>query len=634
MQQLWEDEGTEALILIDARNAFNEMCRAEALQTAGSRCVLLSPTLRNIYGHPSELRLADGSCILSEEGTTQGCPLGMAMFAISSVPLIEKVTTDGVHQSWYADDAAGAGKLDRLHVWFSRLTEEGPRYGYHTKFEKTVALVKPEFLQKFRETFKAELEKGLKFVSEDADNEREQGLDLGQRYLGVGIGSKAFREEFVRKRVNEWTTTIENLGVVGELFPHNAYATLTHSIIPRWRFVMRTMPVDPVLYAPLEKALINSFFRRALGWAPDSEEGLRTRCALPPRLGGLGLPRPEDLARQELSASAGGSLALADAVLRQDWDYKEDSKMIQRARDSRLAEKHTQDLETAKRELKRLTGRARRGLEEAIEDDHSSWLSAVPLEHLALDLNRQVFRDAVALKMGQDLPDPLPQYCPDCGEDFDISHALTCKKGAWIVRRHHEVKAAWRALFREVSDQVDDEPVLPPAVMAAITKKSTTTDPGARGDIRVRGLFQVQQDAYTDVVVVDTGCPSNVGKGAMTVLRAAETRKHSMYDERVRPYGAFAALASSVYGTLGPEASKILALVTKGLDAERQEKAHKITMHRVNLQIATVKAVSMSLRSRSPAAVFAKAQLPESLHDSEVAVLDAGLRERLAPRGS
>jgi hypothetical protein len=57
-------------------------------------------------------------------------------------------------------------------------------------------------------------------------------------------------------------------------------------------------------------------------------------------------------------------------------------------------------------------------------------------------------------------------------------------------------------------------------------------------------------------------------------------------------------------------------------------------MHRVNLQIATVKAVSMSLRSRSPAAVFAKAQLPESLHDSEVAVLDAGLRERLAPRGS
>jgi hypothetical protein len=208
--------------------------------------------------------------------------------------------------------------------------------------------------------------------------------------------------------------------------------------------------------------------------------------------------------------------------------------MIQRARDSRLAEKHTQELETAKRELKLLTGRARRGLEEAIEDDHSSWLSAVPLEHLALDLNRQVFRDAVALKMGQDLPDPLPQYCPDCGEDFDISHALTCKKGAWIVRRHHEVKAAWRALFREVSDQVDDEPVLPPAVMAAITKKSTTTDPGARGDIRVRGLFQVQQDAYTDVVVVDTGCPSNVGKGAMTVLRAAETRKHSMYDERVR----------------------------------------------------------------------------------------------------
>jgi hypothetical protein len=31
--------------------------------------------------------------------------------------------------------------------------------------------------------------------------------------------------------------------------------------------------------------------------------------------------------------------------------------------------------------------------------------------------------------MGLPFPDPLPAQCPSCGADFDIDHALRCKKG-------------------------------------------------------------------------------------------------------------------------------------------------------------------------------------------------------------
>ena len=51
----------------------------------------------------------DGERILSEEGTTQGDPLAMAMYALSTVPLINRL--EGLAaQMWFADDAA-AGSL-------------------------------------------------------------------------------------------------------------------------------------------------------------------------------------------------------------------------------------------------------------------------------------------------------------------------------------------------------------------------------------------------------------------------------------------------------------------------------------------------------------------------------------------
>ena len=70
------------------------------------------------------------------EGTTQGDPLAMPMYAITTVLLIQRLNKD-VKQVWYADDAASLGKVDQIRSWWDRLVKLGPGYGYYPNATKT-----------------------------------------------------------------------------------------------------------------------------------------------------------------------------------------------------------------------------------------------------------------------------------------------------------------------------------------------------------------------------------------------------------------------------------------------------------------------------------------------------------------
>ena len=89
-EQVFADEDTEAMILVDAFNCLN---RQVTLLRCGTVCPALSHILINTYCNNSQL-FADGQCILSKEGTTQGNPLAMAMYAIGTQPLIRRL--DGI----------------------------------------------------------------------------------------------------------------------------------------------------------------------------------------------------------------------------------------------------------------------------------------------------------------------------------------------------------------------------------------------------------------------------------------------------------------------------------------------------------------------------------------------------------
>ena len=60
----------------------------------------------------------------SKEGVTQGVPLSMFIYAVSSLPLISSLQNNSKwKQIWYADDATSCGKIKNLRVWFDQLIE-------------------------------------------------------------------------------------------------------------------------------------------------------------------------------------------------------------------------------------------------------------------------------------------------------------------------------------------------------------------------------------------------------------------------------------------------------------------------------------------------------------------------------
>ena len=131
----FESEENEAVLLVDASNAFNSLNRLVALHNIRRLCPPLATILINTYRAPTEL-FVGGDVILSQEGTTQGVPLAMHMYALAAIPLIKKLEGNS-KQVWFADDAAVVGKITDLRERWDRLDVFGPGYGYFPNASKT-----------------------------------------------------------------------------------------------------------------------------------------------------------------------------------------------------------------------------------------------------------------------------------------------------------------------------------------------------------------------------------------------------------------------------------------------------------------------------------------------------------------
>ena len=68
----------------------------------------------------------------------------------------------------------------------------------------------------------------------------------------------------------------------------------------------------------------------------------------------------------------------------------------------------------------------------------SSWLGVLPLAEFGFALNKGEFRDALSLRYGRPLKG-LPAMCP-CGQKYNVTHALNCKKGGFVTMRHNNLR--------------------------------------------------------------------------------------------------------------------------------------------------------------------------------------------------
>eukprot|EP00731_Ephydatia_muelleri_P019008 Em0011g1048a len=239
MCRIFHDATTEAVLLFDANNAFNSLNRKFALLNTHQLCPSIATILTNTYRENASLFI-DGDTVFSQEGTAQGDPLAMAMYAIATVPLIEKLQSTNTKQVWYADDATAGGTLLNLKAWWTMLSSSGPSYGYFVNPGKTWLIVKPQHERDAKELFSGT---GIGITSE------------GKRHLGAALGSHCFLESYISDKVKMWTSTILNLSLIAKTQPHAAYCGFVHGVSGLWIFFLRTLPDISSFLQPLEDAI-------------------------------------------------------------------------------------------------------------------------------------------------------------------------------------------------------------------------------------------------------------------------------------------------------------------------------------------------------------------------------------------
>ena len=77
-----------------------------------------------------------------------------------------------------------------------------------------------------------------------------------------------------------------------------------------------------------------------------------------------------------------------------------------------------------------------------------------------------------------------------CGQKMDMLHAMSCKKGGFITIRHNNVRDLTVNLLAIISNDVEIEPKLLPAIGDALDYQTANTSNEARVDIRARGYWE------------------------------------------------------------------------------------------------------------------------------------------------
>ena len=179
MKVIFDDEQTDAAMLVDASNAFNSLNGNAALRKTKLLRPQFSTILINTYRLP--VRMIFGSKdIVSNEGTTQGDNLVMSFFALGTATLFNYllISSPNVKIVCLAGDITGAG------TW-PTIISEGSKFGYYVNKDKSWLIVKNKnFLNEAQQVFS---NSDIKFMTK------------GKRHLGAATGSSDFRYMQQRK---------------------------------------------------------------------------------------------------------------------------------------------------------------------------------------------------------------------------------------------------------------------------------------------------------------------------------------------------------------------------------------------------------------------------------------------------
>ena len=579
MHSIFEADETDAVLLIDASNAFNALNRAAALHNIRVLCPPIATYAINTYREPARLFIIGGKEIKSAEGTTQGDPLAMGIYAISLQPLITRLgISNDLKQCWFADDASGAGSLEDIKRWWDVLTEAGPDLGYYPNAKKCWLITKPDKKDHAKAIFEG-----------TAINISTQG----QKHLGAALGSRAYLKEYVDGKVEEWVSQVVKLAEYATSNPQVCYAAFTFGLCHRWTYFLRTLPDIDDLLEPLERAIADVLIPSITDHHCTKEE--RDLVALPVRLGGLGLINPSHDAASQFKVSTKITAPLVEKIIAQDHETPADTavKTLQQCVRRETNEALQTRLGNVRESLPQKTQRA---IDLATEKGPSNWLTVLPLKDMGYNLNKGEFRNAVKLRYDWEIDDK-PTVCV-CGDAFTIDHAMICRRGGFIIQRHNELRDLEADLLKMVCSDVEIEPVLQELTGERLPSGANTT-PDARLDIHARGFWEKQRSAFFDVRVCHPNADSYKDQTPKQIYRNHENEKKRAYADRVLQVeqGTFTPLVFTSTGGMGEECKRYHSRLAELIAAKKGEDyATTVSWIRSKVSFAILRSALICLR--------------------------------------
>ena len=626
MRQIYEDESTDCILLVDADNAFNSLNRKAALNNIQYICPEIATYVINTYRKPSTLFVSGSDVtIKSEEGTTQGDTLAMGMYACSLMPLLieSKILTDSqdlqkqrnsgadIYQEkcqdllknvWYADDAAGGGKLKAVKDWWENLRQLGPLFGYHPKPSKTWLIVKEEKQKEAEAIFGKEFN-----ISTE-----------GRKYLGSFIGTDLGKEKFMKEQLEEWESDIMNLADIAKREPQHAYAAYQFGTSKRWKFVARTTPGISQQFKHLDWLTTEHFIPPIIG-KDFFTENMKEVFSLPAKYGGLGITRMEETSDMEYENSKWMTQELTDAIY---YQYASVPSQITSSMDEcrKVVSKRNKDFNEQKKKslYGKLSPTEQRQLDLASEKGASAWLTSLPLAEYGFLMNKQEFNDAVLLRYNFRLKN-VPTTC-SCGDRYSVDHALTCKSGGYVSMRHNKLRDLTGELLAVAGcKDIKIEPQMLPLAGEQLSSGSNKSEL-AQLDVSARGVWAPLDRAFFDIRVFHPQAQSNASKTIPTMYSSHEQEKKRKYNDRVLNIekGTFTPLVFSTSGGAGYEASTFMKTIAQKIaDNTNQQYQHVMAFVRRRYRFALLRTCIIALRGYR--------KRPRGQREAEIQELDVDL---------
>ena len=605
--------------LADADNGFNALGRMNMLWVVRHKWARGARYAFNLYRHDARLMVRGpvGTApkfILSREGVTQGCPLGMILYGVALLPLAEdlRVAFPGALQPWYADDFAMVARASVCAGIYGRLCRIGPSVGYFASPPKSWGICPRRHQEAAQRIF------------------QEAGLQLkwsrGQRYVGGFVGSIAMRDRWLSPMVKEWVAGVERLAAVATKFPQSAYFGLTQCLQAEWQYLCRVEPdVGPFLQ-PVEDALRLKFIPALFGGldGPINDE-FRQLLGNRVKQGGIAVANPCDGAQRLYQASVASVELLVDSLLSNgDLNNEAHVKCVLKGSAGARVERFRQETEFVEAVAARGGVKVRKRLERM--KSTGSWLVCCPDRFSGTILTLTEWEDNLRLKYGLQ-PKNLPKTCDGCGCRFSVEHGLSCKFGGLVDVRHNDARDEWAHLcsMATTASKVSTEPLIFPNgtasdnVNATAANGSTNNSGGnggasrptfvgnrrseragdeARGDVRCRDFWNKAKDTIFDIRICDTDAKSYGNVSSEKVLERFARQKKEKYEEACRENRRdFTPMVYSVDG-LACEAARAAEKRLGGLLAKKWDRRYSemVAFIRQRMSLAIVRSNTMLLR--------------------------------------